>query len=213
MPTEQTNMRADIRPGTQHDTLRLAQALRDFFAAQDADGLEQAYAGLRTCGAAPPEPSSWREAEYAFNRLFVGPGALVAPPYSSAYMDPEPRLFGHATDMARAVQEALGLAPGGAMAEVPPDHLAMELDTALALRARQDQAPDDDRLRALRRYFVAEHMDAWIPVFADRVLRSPATPAVIGFAVRKLEKWLRAEKAALPPYGDDSPTATGGRLS
>jgi Uncharacterized component of anaerobic dehydrogenases len=201
------------------DPSRLAQALRDFFAAQDADGLALAYAELRGCGAAPPEPASWREAEYAFNRLFVGPGALVAPPYSSAYMDPEPRLYGHATDMARAVQDALGLAAADRVAEVPPDHVAVELDTALALRARQNATPDDERLRALRRYFVAEHMDAWIPVFADRVLRSPATPAVIGFAVRKLEKWLRAEKAALPPYGDDAQPATatqpatGGRCS
>ncbi|GAB6126058.1 TorD/DmsD family molecular chaperone [Humidesulfovibrio idahonensis] len=195
------------------ESIRLAQALRDFFAAADAAGLARAYAGIAAGGAAPPEPVSWLETEYAFNRLFVGPGALVAPPYSSVYLDPEPRLLGRATEMVRAVHEILGLEATVRGCGAPDDHLSVEIDTALALRARQEAAPNDENLRALRRYFVAEHMDAWIPVFADRVLRSPATPAVIGFAVRKLEKWLRAEKAVLPPYGDDTQPATEGECS
>jgi len=195
------------------DSVRLAQALRDFFAAADADALALAYAGIKTCGAAPPEPVSWLETEYAFNRLFVGPGALMAPPYSSVYMDPEPRLLGNATEMVRAVHELLGLEATFQSSGMPDDHLSVEIDTALTLRARHEAAPDNENLRVLRRYFVAEHMDAWIPVFADRVLRSPATPAVIGFAVRKLEKWLRAEKDVLPPYDDVTQPATGGECS
>lgn len=191
---------------------RLLRSLRDFFAAADADELARAYESLRADAPAPPEPASWRETEYAFNRLFVGPGALVAPPYSSVYLDPEPRLLGRATDMVRAVHEALGLKTGGRGGAVPDDHLAVELDTALALRRGERSAPDNENLRALRRYFVAEHMGAWIPVFADRVLRSPATPTVIGFAVRKLEKWLRAERNALPEAAGTGtiPTDNGG---
>lgn len=176
---------------------RLLKSLRDFFAATDAEDLARAYESLRVDAPAPPEPASWRETEYAFNRLFVGPGALVAPPYSSVYLDPEPRLLGRATEMVRAVHEALGLKTDGRGAAVPDDHLAVELDTALALRRCERSAPENENLRALRHYFVAEHMAAWIPAFADRVLRSPATPTVIGFAVRKLEKWLRAERNAL----------------
>lgn len=196
---------------TQADAVHVLEALRDFFAATEAEGLASAYARLAARGAAPPEPADWREAEYAFNRLFVGPGALIAPPYSSIYLDAEPRLQGQTTELVRAVHELLGVSP--ALANGPEDHLGVELDTALLLRARQKAEPANAHLALLRRYFVAGHMAAWVPKFADRVLRDPACPAVIGFAVRRLEQWLADETADTTPYeqmGQIPQPATGG---
>jgi TorA maturation chaperone TorD len=48
---------------------------------------------------ATPDPadfddSYWEGAEFVFNRLFVDPAALQAPPYASYYLEPEQQLMG-----------------------------------------------------------------------------------------------------------------------
>ena len=63
-----------MNPG--NDPILIATALRDFFAARNASEMECAY---RSLAAAVPEAphvvEDWETVEFAFNRLFVGPGA------------------------------------------------------------------------------------------------------------------------------------------
>ena len=73
----------------------LAQALRDFFSSTNAEALAAAatrFAPVENL----PDSINWQAEEYAFNRLFVGPQAVPAPPYASVYLEVEPRLMGNA---------------------------------------------------------------------------------------------------------------------
>jgi TorA maturation chaperone TorD len=169
-----------------------ARPLRDFFAAATPDEMRAAYELLAADDPDAPRVSDWDEVEFAFNRFFVGPAKLRAAPYASVHLDPEARLMSEATLAARDVYDALGLAvPDRAM---PDDHLAYELDGAIALRfatghVEPEQAED---LAGLRREFIAEHMGKWIPAFAQSV-RQAGPPPAIEYVARRLEGWLEAE--------------------
>ena len=167
----------------------LAQALRDFFSSTDAEALAAAATRF-----APVETLSgtldWRAEEYAFNRLFVGPQAVPAPPYASVYLEAEPRLMGNAATDMREILQALGLAaPEGQ----PDDFIACELEawTMLTLLLRPECG---DPLRAHARealaWLVDEHMARWLPAFVERARKTDASTPAIQAALRCLEYWL-----------------------
>ena len=180
---------------SRQDRTALTTALRDFFFASGGEELRRAYARL---GAAPgtqvPRVDDWEREDFAVNRLFVGPGALQAPPFASVYLDAEPQVMGQTTLLVRRIYAAAGLASpwGGAL---PDDHLSLELDAAEAMAASLDAAPDEGLAR-LRAFLVAEHMAAWIPGLVAAVERSgEAAPGVL-HAVRRLQDWMDRERAA-----------------
>lgn len=168
----------------------LAHALRDFFSSTDACALAAAakrFAPLETL----PDSTNWQAEEYAFNRLFVGPQAVPAPPYASVYLEAEPRLMGNAAADMREILQALGLAaPEGQ----PDDFIACELEvwTMLTLLLRPEC---DEHLRAHARealaWLVDEHMSRWLPAFAERTRKAAAPTPAIQAALRCLEYWLR----------------------
>ncbi|WP_051445070.1 TorD/DmsD family molecular chaperone [Desulfocurvus vexinensis] len=180
---------------SRQDRTALTTALRDFFFASGGEALRQAYARLGAVPGAPaPRVDDWEREEFAFNRLFVGPGALQAPPFASVYLDAEPQVMGPTTLLVRRIYAAAGLASpwGGAL---PDDHLSLELDAAEAMAASLDATPDEGLAR-LRAFLVAEHMAAWIPGLVRAVERSgEAAPGVL-HAVRRLQDWMEDERAA-----------------
>ena len=102
----------------------LAQALRDFFSSTNAEALAAAATRFAPVEILP-DSINWQAEEYAFNRLFVGPQAVPAPPYASVYLEAEPRLMGNAATDMREILQALGLAaPEGQ----PDDFIACELE-------------------------------------------------------------------------------------
>jgi len=177
------------------DRDRVLVALRDFFAAPDGRAMVAAYAALtqadpggKAANADAPDPD---DLECAFNRLFVGPGKVAAPPYASVYLDSDHRLMGDATRRVAAIYDAIGLAspqPGS----LPDDHLALELDAVLAFRALTARGPNAE-LDALWRYFLDDHLALWLPQFADAVRRAGPVPAAISHAVALLSTWLDEE--------------------
>jgi len=173
----------------------LTTALRDFFFAKSGGELRQAYARLGAApGAQAPRVDDWEREEFAFNRLFVGPGALQAPPFASVYLDTEPQVMGETTLLVRRIYEAVGLASPWRGA-LPDDHLSLELDAAEAMAAALD-ATWDEGLARLRAFLVAEHMAAWIPGLVRAVERSgEAAPGVL-HAVRRLQDWMERERVA-----------------
>jgi putative dimethyl sulfoxide reductase chaperone len=169
-------------------------ALRDFFAAHDGPAIGAAYASLmKACPdtATRLDATATEELEYAFNRLFVGPGKVAAPPYASVYLDSDPRLMGAATQRAAAIYDAIGLTsplPGS----LPDDHLALELDAVLAFRALMARGPSAE-LTALWRYFLHDHLALWLPKFAAAIRRAERVPPAIGHVVALLSAWLDEE--------------------
>ncbi|MDR3438711.1 molecular chaperone TorD family protein [Telmatospirillum sp.] len=177
-------------------------ALRDFFSARDGRAMVAACAVMTATGKTPPDrasglPQAADELEYAFNRLFVGPGVVVAPPYASVYLDPDCRLMGESTRRAAAVYDALGLS-SSFDEELPYDHLALELDAVLAFRVlgAQDQSAELD---ALWHYFLHDHLACWLPLFTAKVMQAPAPlHPEISRAIAFLSAWLAAAIKDLP---------------
>jgi putative dimethyl sulfoxide reductase chaperone len=107
-------------------------------------------------------------------RLFIGPFALMAPPYGSVHLEGEHRCMGESTlDAARCYAEfGLGAAPGYQDAL---DHIAVELEFVHFLCVREidaltrrasDEAQD---LQAKQRCFLEKHLAAWVPEFTASV--------------------------------------------
>lgn len=191
---------------------RRGAALRDFFFATNGAVLRRAFEALALPGSPPlPPVPAWDEEEYLFNRLFVGPGPVAAPPYASVYLETERRLMGEAALFAREAYAALGLASPW-QGSLPDDHIGLELDAALAVYAalRQDapgpadspaphtpepsglpaRGPAPEDLASWWDAFVAGHMAVWVPSFLDALRRAGATSAVMGRAGDDLVRWL-----------------------
>lgn len=175
---------------------RLA-ALRDFHAARDGPALAAAAAAL---GGPALDDEGAQALEFAFNRLFVGPAAPFAPPYASVWLDPERRLMGDVTGRVAAVYDTIGLRSPLA-GSVPDDHLALELDAALALAAMAGAAPaplpSQAPVALLRRWFVEEHLAQWLPQFIARVDAAADVPPALQHANRCLADWLDDERRAV----------------
>lgn len=184
--------------------------LRDFFASQGQADMRRALeplcgpgahtAALENAGfclgstASGWHECNWCKLEYQFNRLFVGPDTVVAPPYASFYLEAQPRLFGETTLQVRTFYAKHGfLVPGNN--SVPDDFLPYELDAALALRHLLRQSLDE-RVQASYTWFVCEHMGAWLPPFGQRVRTvSDQLEAPIYLSLALLELWQDREAA------------------
>lgn len=179
--------------------IRIGAALRDFFLAADAGGMREAFVVLSQNRPQADldgqilHRQDWSEAEYAFNRLFVGPMAPVAPPYSSVYLDPEPGLMGESTTVMRELLREIGLrSPFGTA--MPEDHVSLEIDALLHLTAASDGEPEIGRLRDS----LLAHMRAWIPGFIERAREADPEHPVLTSALNELDLWLGAASSARP---------------
>lgn len=166
-------------------------ALRDFFAARDGRAMVEACAAMTKAGGPPFAAESADDLEFAFNRLFVGPGPVPAPPYASVYLDADHRLMGDATRTAAAVYDTLGLS-SPLTGSLPDDHLALELDAVLAFRALAARR-SSPQLAVLWDYFLNNHLALWVPLFAARVTATPGLLPAIRRAVMLLSQWLADE--------------------
>ena len=113
-----------------------------------------------------------------YNRLFVGPVKLVAPPWESVYRGKEAMLFQESTLEVRQAYRKYGLKTASEH-RVADDSLALELDFMrhLAVRAQEALAAGDDAAvkEALTGSadFLREHLLVWIPKFLDKMKDAP----------------------------------------
>jgi TorA maturation chaperone TorD len=168
-------------------------ALRDFFTARNGDDLAAACMKMARDGVANPDPADagdnyWEEVEFVYNKLFVGPMALLAPPYASCYLAPEPQLMAESTLKVRRLYEMAGLA-SPLEGLLPDDHLGVELDAALGLLTIVQRCNAEEP-RALWRYFLNEHLGAWVPRFLDRARNAETGHPAVDLALDRLEAWL-----------------------
>lgn len=89
--------------------------------------------------------------EEAFQRLFVGPYALPAPPWGSVYLDRESVLFGDSTLNLREWMRRHGIEPHKVQAE-PEDHIGLMLMMSAWLAENSPELLDE---------FLAMHLFPW----------------------------------------------------
>ena len=103
-----------------------------------------------------------------FNRLFVGPGEMLAAPWESVYRSKTKLTFQEPTLQVREIYERFGVqAP--AIHREPDDHLGLELafvatlsDLAVRAAASEDAA-QFTRCFETQRNFLRDHLLAWAP--------------------------------------------------
>jgi putative dimethyl sulfoxide reductase chaperone len=112
--------------------------------------------------------------EFEYNRLFVGPALLIAPPYESVYRTEDHLVMGETTlEVRRAYREA-NLVVRKTFKE-PEDHIATELEYLAALQGRCLDALEKDDPREVQRLvhqeqsFAENHLLLWVPEFCKRI--------------------------------------------
>ena len=109
-------------------------------------------------------------------RLFIGPYRLPAPPYESVYMNAERLVMQQPTIEVRKIYLQAGLEVKGIHTN-PDDHISAELEfmeylcdkTASSLNNRDTSAAI--KHLELQRIFLEEHLNKWVPVFSEDILR------------------------------------------
>lgn len=106
-----------------------------------------------------------------FQRLFIGPGPLQAPPWESVYTSKEANLFDRATLEVRAIYLEQGYQFSRYQHE-PDDHLALELEF-MAKMIEQWLQLEDEEERSISLHvqhdFLKQHLINWVPLFAQRI--------------------------------------------
>ncbi|MBU9847127.1 Tat proofreading chaperone DmsD [Rahnella ecdela] len=109
----------------------------------------------------------------AFQRLFVGPYALPAPPWGSVYLDKESVVFGDSTLVLRQWMRENGIEPHLTQAE-PEDHIGLLLMMAAWLA---ENSP------ALLNEFLTMHLLPWAGRYLELLRQKAEHPFYVGVAV------------------------------
>ncbi|HSO59620.1 MAG TPA: molecular chaperone TorD family protein [Desulfobacterales bacterium] len=120
-------------------------------------------------------------------RLFVGPFALLAPPYGSVYLEEDRRLMGDSTLAVGECYREVGLEVAAGF-NGTPDHIAAELEFMhfLVIKELEALAGGDlvraQHFRQKQRTFLERHLAAWAPDFSRSVEEQAQTRFYQGLA-------------------------------
>ncbi|WP_413309455.1 molecular chaperone TorD family protein [Bacillus sp. 1P10SD] len=120
-----------------------------------------------------------------YQRLFLGPGPLAAPPWESYYRSKEQLLFEEWTYQVREQYHQFGLKYMRENNE-PDDHLLLELEFMINLIDLTLLETKPDRFIELissQQLFLEKHLTVWIPYFCKRVIQSTSSPLFLGAAM------------------------------
>jgi len=115
-----------------------------------------------------------------YSRLFVGPFELHAAPYGSVYLEPERKVMGDSTIDVRNRYKEVGLDLSRSLKEAP-DHIAIELEFMYYLIFKEIESIAKNELENAMDYlrrqkeFLEDHLGAWVPEFADDVVKNAST--------------------------------------
>lgn len=120
-------------------------------------------------------PEDLDRLEFEYNRLFVGPGRLIAPPYESVYRTADHLVMGETALEARKAYREIGLDARNAGRE-PEDHIAIELEYLTELQkkclASLEMADNGEVARIVRLEldFLENHLMCWVFEFCQRII-------------------------------------------
>lgn len=122
------------------------------------------------------EKEDLEQFEYHFNRLFIGPGKLQAPPYESSYRNFEKMTMQQETMKVRNFYYFGGLqvAEEG---KVPDDHIKYELEFILYLLAS-----DNPEHHSLYKMFLERHFLVWCSQHCEDILNHSPNRIARAFA-------------------------------
>lgn len=129
--------------------------------------------------------------EFDFNRLFVGPGKLLAAPYEAAYLNQNRVLMQRETLAVRRFYQQAELELVEKNHE-PDDHIALELEFICYLFQRYLENDDDSALEMID-LFLQEHLILWTADFCETIRTQSTHPISLGMA-DVLEGILQFEK-------------------
>lgn len=175
------------------DNVSRAIMLRDFFLAGNRTEMEASCRSfLETKNRPVPTPDEWKELEFSFNRLFVGPRAVIAPPYASVYLDNGRYVMGEAAQTVRKLYHLVGLSSPWE-GKLPDDHVSLELDACLHFR-HTIGSTNYELLVPVYDYFLNRHLQVWIPDFVKQIKEMPDLPVLINWIASELLQWLYDER-------------------
>ncbi|TCK61954.1 TorD/DmsD family molecular chaperone [Seleniivibrio woodruffii] len=116
-----------------------------------------------------------------FNKLFIGPGHLFAPPWESVYKEQDRTIFGEATLKVRNRYRKFGLEIHNLHKE-PDDHMAYECAylNFLCATAAADETAEDVRKEIAE--FIKDHPASWVDEFTEKMIENSATDFYKGVA-------------------------------
>ncbi|MDN5345504.1 MAG: putative dimethyl sulfoxide reductase chaperone [Clostridia bacterium] len=140
-----------------------------------------------------------QELQEEYNRLFVGPGHLEAPPWESVYRSKERLLFGEETLAVREFYRSFGLESRNKGKE-PDDHAGLEMEFMAHLsEAAADRVLEGEDINDLlegQDRFLAEHMQQWLPALCRDMEQAARTDFFRGLALLT-RGWMEADAAEL----------------
>lgn len=116
-----------------------------------------------------------------FNKLFIGPGHLFAPPWESVYKEEDHTIFGEATLQVRRRYKKYGVEINN-MHKEPDDHMGYECACLNVLLAEAASAEDDSEMRAEIADFIQTHPLSWVTEFTDLMIKNSVTDYYKGIA-------------------------------
>jgi putative dimethyl sulfoxide reductase chaperone len=133
---------------------------------------------------AQAKPIEFQQMCFEFNRLFVGPGSPVAPPYESVYLSQDRLVMQEQTLEVRKLYQLENLMTTS-QGTTPDDFIATELEFAGYLLNRVIQesnagnSSNATKYRHLFNVFMQEHPRRWLQVFATIVSENTRHPVFL----------------------------------
>lgn len=144
-----------------------------------------------------------RELNIEYNRLFVGPGHLPAPPYESVYLTKSEEnkdgvVMGLSTLDVKKHYLSAGVTLDENFTDLP-DHIAVELEFMSLLcmeehsKMEQGDISGAEEMNKKQRDFIDNHLLNWISLFTEAVCNSTKSNYFKGLA-QLLEIWIHSDK-------------------
>lgn len=133
------------------------------------------------------DPAQLAALKQDYARLFIGPSALLAPPWESVYRSVERLIFEQQTLEVRQEYQRFGM-PIPRLHVEPEDHIGLELRFIAYMCNAALNALDQDEVAQLRRIegeiqsFLKQHTLQWADAFLDNVLQHAETDYYRGIA-------------------------------
>lgn len=159
--------------------------LRDFFHSRNVESLKAAWISLDPQATFVMTESAWREVEYDYNALFVGPCALKATPYASVYLEEEGLVMGKTTRTIRDFMASIGLSINSEN-NIPDDHISYVIELAVVLSVNVRHSP---KYRDMLTLYIDDYVAVWVPEFTARI-KTHAQTATLQAAADKLSNWI-----------------------